>query len=708
MLPAAPSGRRRDHALSALLACIAATGVATQAPPVPPGGFPVRLLEFAASSAPGPVTWVDGVRTELDVYHPVHPAPPSGWPTVLVVHGGDGTRKNRAVRGRANRLAARGYLCIAYDVRGDGATLALNPPGFATDEDSKLRDMADAFRTVPGLLPAGVTMDGNRLAVTGDSQGGRHALRAAGWSGQPLTAPIAPVTHMPLVSAVAPRICPLDVLADTVPDPHLANAHAVTNIYPQLAPADPMRQAILAEDWPLFQSLSDRGPTRNYTDQVRTSSVPIQLGWVWEDAKHSLAPHLRMVPGASLGPRRVILSTSGHSSPQNRGEEAFTDDQIGAWFDRWLKGRANGAEDPSARPQVAWRGDDPLRHTDVDSDWAHARFSQWPPATVTTRTFHLRGDGSLRTSPATSTETGFTLSHRIVTPGYGIEQFCLQDRRPSRVLNDIALDEHRFDGAPLPADLALAGGIAVRLPGLTASTAWQITAALESVAADGTAVQISSGTAAGPATAGSFDAVVHLDDVAFRVSAGHHLRLVIRNVALHEPPGDRFIRFVPTFVDCDVTVPIDATRGPTLELPVHEPFPASLSPRLAAVSASAPAGIVHPLRIETGRQRGNQPYVVLMSGSGTSPGFTLPGAHVPLVLDAWTTLGATGTPNRPFTAFGGLLDATGEARPVFDVGTHPVATSLVGLRFAFAAGGAEPGSGGTIWATDAAELVVRP
>lgn len=707
MLHATPTRRRQHSALSALLACLAAAATPAQDPPVPPGGFPVRLLEFAASSARGPVTWVDGVRTELDVYHPEHTAPPSGWPTVLLVHGGEGTRKNRAVRGRANRLAARGYLCIAYDVRGDGATLALNPPGFATDEDSKLRDMADAFRQVPGLLPAGVTMDGARLAVTGDSQGGRHSLRAAGWSGQPLTAPIAPVTHMPTVSAVAPRICPLDVLADAVPDPYLANAHAVTNIYPQLAPTDPMRAAILAEDWPLFRTLSDRGPTRNYTDQLRTTTVPIQIGWAWEDAKHALAPHLRMVPTASLGPRRVILSTSGHSSPQNRGEEAFTDDQIGAWFDRWLKGRANGVEDPSARLQVAWRGDDPLRHTDVDSDWAHARFAQWPPAAVTTRTLHLRGDGSLQSTPATTTETGFTLRHRIVTPGYGIEQFCLQDRRPGLVLTDIALDEHRFDAAPLPADLALAGSVTVRLPGVQASTAWQITAALESVAADGSSVQISSGTAAGPATAGSFDAVVHLDDVAFRASAGHHLRLVVRNVALHAPPSHRFIRWVPTFVDCDVAVPIDAAHAPTLELPAHDPFPASLSPRLAAGSASAPAGIVHPLHVEAGHQRGNQLYVVLMSGSGTSPGFTLPGAHVPLVLDAWTTLGAAGTPLRPFTAFGGLLDAAGEARPVFDVGTHPVAASLVGLRFAFAAGGTEPG-GARIWATDAAELVVRP
>ena len=701
----------RVHLVAAVLVSSLAI-LSAQDPSPPPGGFTVQRVEYAAGNANGPVTWVDGVRTELDLYHPVHASPPSGWPAVLVIHGGQADRRVRFVRERCIRLARMGYLCIAYDVRGDGATVALNPPGFAATQADALRDMADAFARSPSLLPGGVTMDPARLAVTGDSQGGRHSFRAAAWSGQALPLPYGAVTQMPSIAAIAPRIAPLSVPDDAVPnDGVLANAHTVTNLWQERGgnPADPLVQVILAEDWHALRTVMAADPLIDFLPRLRSSTVPMLIGFAWNDHKHALWPTIdalgTLPPGVIV---RTLWSTSGHSSVPNAIEEEFTDDQIRRWFDRFLKGIANGIDrEPPA--EVAQKPVDPTRHQSLASAWTHAGLDAWPPSDSQIRSFWLRGGGLLATTAPAAIEPGPTLRHRV-TPGYDIAAFCADDRRPNLVLARIPLVEASFLSAPLGSDHELLGRSVLRVSVDANAGEFFVAAGLYAIAPDGTATFVACGADGRRSTgAGRHALEIVLDDVAMVVPAGHSLRLVLRNLALEEPPGQRFIRWTPSFRDSDVALRIDPADAPRLELRIADLRHPMLTPRLARGSIGT--GIDQSLRIEAGVALAGAPYVVLMSGSGHWPGVPLPnpmapGATLPLNLDAWTSLSSQLAGAAPFVGTIGVLDGTGTASARFALPPLPALASLAGLRFTFAAGGIDASA--RLWASNPIEFDVLP
>ncbi|MDF0733035.1 alpha/beta hydrolase [Pseudomonas entomophila] len=146
------------------------TRMATAFTPPPPAGLRVRDLLL-----PG--------LAPLRLFHPAHPAPASGWPAVLFLHGGGwmlGGLDSHAFF--CAELAARlGLLVVAVDYR-----LAPEHPFPAALDDSLA-----AWRALrDGVL--GEPIDRARLAVVGDSAGGNLAaalclaLREAG-EAQPCT-----------------------------------------------------------------------------------------------------------------------------------------------------------------------------------------------------------------------------------------------------------------------------------------------------------------------------------------------------------------------------------------------------------------------------------------------------------------------------------------------------------------------------------------
>ncbi len=687
----------------ALVPALLAGLTLAQDPPPPPGGFPVGEIEYAASNANGPITWVDGVQTEIDLYYPVAVPPPTGWPAVLAVHGGQGTRKNPTIQGRCKRLTAMGYVCLAYDARGDGATVVLNPVGFAATEGDKIRDMADAFQQAPLLLPAGVTMDGARLAVTGESQGGRHSYRAAAWSGLALPLPFGAVTHMPVIGAIAPRVAPLSPADDVVQQGILMNAEVACNIYLQGQPTDPQYVALLAEDYAAIYALRAADPLQHYLPGVLASTVPILIGNVWTDAKHALAPTVDALAQLPVTiPHRVVWSANGHSTPKNQVEELFTDDLIRRWFDRFLKGIANNVEhEPFA--EVAVQPADPLRHADPDSAWGHALVPAWPPSGTTTAVRYLRGGARLGRNAPGAVEVGPTLQHRVLN-GYSVASFCADDRVPNKVLPNLPLVSASFTDAVANDDVEVLGRPRVIAEVDASSGDFYVQAALFDVDPSGSERFVcagSSGVRGG--AAGRHALTIELDDTAYVLPAGHRLQVKLENLPLHRPPSQNFFRWVPCFTDSDVTLVIEPAVAPRLEVPVPVQPHALLSPRIAAVSAAS--GVMHPMLLEAGSTRANRPYLALMSASGYSPGFALGATPVPLNPDAWTAFAALVPNTAPFVAFGGLTDARGQAPPSFAVGLHPVAPALAGLRFAFTVVGLGPQGW---WASAPSELTIRP
>jgi hypothetical protein len=112
----------------------------------------------------------------------------------------------------------------------------------------------------------------------------------------------------------------------------------------------------------------------------------------------------------------------------------------------------------------------------------------------------------------------------------------------------------------------------------------------------------------------------------------------------------------------------------------------SLRPLVAVPDElSASAGIVVPFGITGGVAAAGWEYILLVGFTGTAPGFGVDGVHVPLNVDALTSLGLMNLNQPQFVGFAGTLDATtGRASATLDLTAITLPPSAIGLRLSFA------------------------
>lgn len=681
-------------------------GLLAQDPLPPAGGFPVGVREYALAAPLGPLTWVDGVLTALDVYHPIAAPPANGWPVVLLVHGGSGSRRIQPILARANLLARAGYVCFAYDVRGEGVTTTYNTPPFDASEEARLRDMAELFARADAFLPAGVTADETRLAVTGESMGGRHAYRAAGWSGQALPVPIAPYTHMPVIAAVAPRIAPLDFADNAVQDGILLNAEVAVGIY-ERGPADPTYAPMVAGDYATIHALQAAEPVRNYLPRLLTTNVPMLITNVWDDAKHELratVDALSLLPPNT--PVRTWWTTNGHGTQDNQVEQLANDEAIRRWFDHYLKARANGVP-LEPRHESGYMPPTAAGHLDPSSHWVHALETAWPPAGTTTASLFLRSAGPQKTLSSvapTAIEPAVIVSNVKTNPAYDVLAFGADNRSPTALTAAIALDNEVFTSQPLSSELEILGRMRFAATVDASAGDFLVTAAVYAIAPGGSRRLVSTGTGGVHAGAPGVHALaIECDDVAFVLPAGFRLQLELRNLAICDYPGNVFVRWVPSFVAGATSVRIAPATPARLDLPVRPRPHAFVTPRLHFGSS---AGFVHDLRVLGGQGRAGQPYLVLLSASGYGPGTVFGPELVPVNLDAFTYLVAAAPTGPFFPGFGGTLDASGAATATIDLSALVLPPWLLGVRFTNAVIGLD--GGGVYWGGGPAEFEIVP
>jgi len=131
-----------------------------------------------------------------------------------------------------------------------------------------------------------------------------------------------------------------------------------------------------------------------------------------------------------------------------------------AWFGHWLKDEPSDLVDQPAvyySPR-AWVDD---RAGYVSNDWVRAE--RWPPQGVAPQRLYLCGDGSLGDKPAGGPLT-YRYDPRRPVPSYGGRNMLIDpgplDQRPAQSLPDYGLI---YRGAPLAADLTIAGNVRVTL-----------------------------------------------------------------------------------------------------------------------------------------------------------------------------------------------------------------------------------------------------
>ena len=170
-------------------------------------------------------------------------------------------------------------------------------------------------------------------------------------------------------------------------------------------------------------------------------------GWLdgYRDAIPRLLQHVRAPVKAIVGPWNHDHPDTSEPGPRIawRGEAI-------RWWDRWLKGRRNGAEEgPKLAAYVRhWHPPDP-RLREVPGEW---RLEEgWPPRRLREETLHLQADRSLGAAPSAPDV------HRLrYVPSAGVVAGFwwgepLPDQRPADALSLV------YDTAPLDAGVEILG-----------------------------------------------------------------------------------------------------------------------------------------------------------------------------------------------------------------------------------------------------------
>ena len=612
----------------------------------------------------------DGYVALMDVRHPVVPPGPTGWPLVVYVHGAGGSKNEMADDARFT--ASRGYATMAYDVRGQGPSMALNDRNVYGFEMYGLRERLDLFEAMEAAeaaFPAEIDFD--RIAVTGGSQGATMAWAAAAHGG--LAPPPNPwrSAAFPQVAAIAPRNFPPDHYLHLVPE-HKSMSHKATTLFfssqsgihfqPQLFQA--VAALVLAEDFAGAVALLD-DPSLDLEVLLQTSTVPTRATMAYDD---DFGPPNRLaevwdtlLPNA---PRLLNLTTGGHGSASNSHEWDLRDARLQSWLDRYLKGIPNGVEDLSEY-RVSVAPEDSSTFADADSLWDFREMDVWPDPNTQSQTWFLQPGGGLETLPPTTGASGTLLQHSV-PPTFGMLQYAQLLPVPEDLLQIIPLNTILFESAPLASDQLLLGAGEADLWVSCPTTRFQLHVVVYDVFPNGEERYVTGGftTIRDDVSAGVNRIRFPLNLYSYAFRKDHRIRIDIENLVWHRPPdGSDYttLHALPVFESFDATILHDPAQPSSVSLPLVPFGPPTLVASQVALRRSALFDTSFSIRSDSSRAGWN--YQFLAGISGTSPGFSYAGVPVPLNVDAVTRAIIQGPPGLPANDLRGQLDALGCASP---------------------------------------------
>jgi predicted acyl esterase len=190
---------------------------------------------------------------------------------------------------------------------------------------------------------------------------------------------------------------------------------------------------------------------------------------------------------------------------------------IERWLDYWLKGEQNGIMD-----------EPPIQYA-LRPGWDHGDVEAMPPSDVETRTLYLRSGGKLSKEPAPGPDTHANVSNRPLKPGYTLASAIDDDM--AGVKDGLAREVVSFEADPLDVSADILGAPAAQFYMLPNRPFLQVHAELYDVGPDGEETLISRGHyGTRSAAPGRHVGVrIHLRAIAYRLEAGHHLRLDVSN-----------------------------------------------------------------------------------------------------------------------------------------------------------------------------------
>ena len=287
----------------------------------------------------------DGVHIAATVFTPDGTPPASGRPAVMLLHGiGQTRRSDDAATGMpvnaiaGDWLASEGYVVLTFDARAHGASGGL----FSLDGPREIEDVRELRR----WLAARSGVNASRIGAFGVSLGGGALLRAAA-EGVRFAAVVTGATWTDLYEALLPQ--------------DLAKSGAISSFQSAVdGRLDPdaarlLPDALAGTNLRALRQFAEARSARHLLGRLRAPVLMIQGRRDFAfDMEQALAAFFRM-----RAPKRLYLTGRGHSpAPNPAAERTHVLTQMRSWFDRFLKGTANGID---SRPPIEiapdpWRG----------------------------------------------------------------------------------------------------------------------------------------------------------------------------------------------------------------------------------------------------------------------------------------------------------------------------------------------------------------
>ena len=454
-------------------------------------------------------------------------------------------------------VAGHGYACVRVDMRGNG-----DSEGLMTDEYT-IQELADACEVIEWL--AAQPWCSGAVGMMGKSWGGFNCLQTA-------------FLQPPALKAVVSVCSTTDRFADDI---HYKGGcllgenfgwGAVMLSYSS-RPSDPVLRPdwraewlhrLEAEPWlaPRWAAMQERNAYWKHgsvCEDYARMTVPVLSWGGWADNYMNTVAHLvENVPAPVQG----IVGPWVHQYPHT----AVPGPAIGflqialRWWDRWLKGIENGAENDPAYRAYMLHSEPP--HASAKHRAGHwVAEAAWPSPRVTRqRLFLAASTGGLSAPPRQgslgpvaqplshprgylSREDDQGFSVQVNTPqhlGMHSGEFFpmgLNAEMPGDQASDDAMSVC-FDGAVLAEPLDLLGAAQLILKLSSDQPLAFVVARLCDVAPDGSSVRIAHGMLnlchrdsmenPAPMPVGqAMDVAFQIDQMAYRLAAGHHLRLAL-------------------------------------------------------------------------------------------------------------------------------------------------------------------------------------
>ncbi len=664
--------------------------------PIAPGSGLAVALPVTRS-----VVYSDGYVTDGRMLLPNAPPPVCGWPLVVYVHRlGANPLENLPLQ---QTLVAQGHAVWSYGVRGQASGLHLYPgndalPGrgstlWGPRERHDLGEQIAAVAADP--LWAGA-VDPTRVAVVGFSQGSAHAWAAAALSGQTLSLAQRTPVQLPHFRCVVAIDYVADTVRDWLRDETMWSMWFVNNITADIDHRslgflldqglwDSAKLAFEQQD-PAALLAQWNADGRDIVAQLRQSTVPILHSQAYHDLINSPLPSLELL-SASPAPRKVFLSTLGHDTPNNDGEERLLLQLVVRWLHRFLWDEPNDV-DLEAPVVMAELPLDPAERQDRSFLWGHSHGPD-PLAAVGTSRFYLEHTGNLQSQQPAVGQAPVLIDHQVQDPSFTPQGFLaeLGNRSLPSVLAASPLSEVVFVTAPLANEQVLRCPARVRLAVTPEQADWMVSALLQvelpsSGSGGAQRVMLSSrGVRRTQSTPGVSEVVdVVLPPVHTRLPAGSRVVLTLRNHWLREGPMDRRLEVAPVFHPFRISVHCDATLGGSYcDLPLENPKPALVADRIELDLAT-----MHPVAFELrgGQARAGKSYFISLSATGQAPGTLFLNDILPMNLDFVTAFVVTNANSAQLQGFFGDLETPGgRASAVLDLSAlAPFSPALAGLR----------------------------